>query len=377
MSTATVILDAVLGEKNGTFVYLENTGTTSTPSFVQRTGSLNPFDGYDVGTFNIVTLSDIDGDGDLDLITGKADGTVTVFENTTTGGTFDVTINQPATVSLTPTLTTIDEDTSTASAIKVADIVISDDGEGTNTLSLSGADAASFEIIGTELFLRAGETLNFEAKTSFDVTVAVDDATVGGTPDDTANYTLTVADVNEAPTAVTLTNVVSVIAENSVGSKIADIVITDDALGTNTLIVVGTDAAHFEIVGTELRLKATANLNFEAQTTYDVAVQVDDTGVGGTPDATSATHTLTVTDVNEAPTAVSLTNVVSSIAENTVSTKIADIVVTDDALGTHTLTLVGADAGQFEIIGTELYLRADATLNFEAQTTYDVAGPSR
>ena len=40
--------------------------------------------------------------------------------------------------------------------IKVADIVVTDDALGTETLTLSGADAASFEIVGNELLLQAG-----------------------------------------------------------------------------------------------------------------------------------------------------------------------------------------------------------------------------
>ena len=44
----------------------------------------------------------------------------------------------------------------------MADIVITDDALGTNTLSLSGADARLFQIVGTELFLVAGASLDFE-----------------------------------------------------------------------------------------------------------------------------------------------------------------------------------------------------------------------
>ena len=44
-----------------------------------------------------------------------------------------------------------------------------------NDLTLVGADAADFEIVGTELRLKAGTVLDFETKTSFDVTVEVDD----------------------------------------------------------------------------------------------------------------------------------------------------------------------------------------------------------
>ena len=94
--------------------------------------------------------------------------------------------------------------------------------------------------------------LNFEAKPSYSVTVNADDSTVGGNPDASQVFTLTVTDLNEAPTAVAFANTTTTIAENtdtSAGLKVADIVVTDDALGTNVLTLVGADAGFFEIWG--------------------------------------------------------------------------------------------------------------------------------
>lgn len=105
----------------------------------------------------------------------------------------------PSAVALENTVTTLTEGTDTATAIKVADIVVSDDALGTNTLSVSGADAASFEIVGSELRLKAGTVLDFETKTTYAVTVNVDDATVGGVVDASVNYTLTMTNVSDAP----------------------------------------------------------------------------------------------------------------------------------------------------------------------------------
>jgi Ca2+-binding RTX toxin-like protein len=97
-------------------------------------------------------------------------------------------------------VTAIAENTSTTTRIKVADIAITDDALGTNNLSVSGTDASFFEISGNALYLKANTALNFEAKTSYNVTVNVDDSTVGSTPDATTNFTLNVTNVNEAPT---------------------------------------------------------------------------------------------------------------------------------------------------------------------------------
>ena len=97
---------------------------------------------------------------------------------------------------------TLPETSSTASRVKIGDIVVTDDGLGTNSISLSGADAASFELSGTEFFLKAGVTLDFETKSSYVVTLHVDDSTVGATPDVSVNFTLNIGDVEpEAPPA--------------------------------------------------------------------------------------------------------------------------------------------------------------------------------
>ena len=101
----------------------------------------------------------------------------------------------PSSLAFGSPITSIAEDADTSSATKIADIVVTDDGLGSNELSLSGADADSFEIVGTALFLKAGVKLDYEKQTAFDISVNVDDSTVGATPDASAALTLTVTDV--------------------------------------------------------------------------------------------------------------------------------------------------------------------------------------
>ena len=57
-------LDLVVGKFDGMLTYMENTGTSTAPVFVVRTGSANPFAGIDV-SHSIPTLGDLDGDGTL------------------------------------------------------------------------------------------------------------------------------------------------------------------------------------------------------------------------------------------------------------------------------------------------------------------------
>ena len=80
---------------------------------------------------------------------------------------------------------------------------------------LPARHAGFFEIDGAALYLKAGAVLDYEAQNSYDVTVRVDDPSVGGSPDATTTFALTLTDVNDAPLAVSLENTVTSLAENT------------------------------------------------------------------------------------------------------------------------------------------------------------------
>ena len=74
-------LDDAVGQQDGTIKYLLNTGSSASPTFIAQTGAANPFNGIDVGTASEPTFVDLDHDGDRDLVVGGQDGTVHYFEN--------------------------------------------------------------------------------------------------------------------------------------------------------------------------------------------------------------------------------------------------------------------------------------------------------
>lgn len=149
-------------------------------SFVDIT--ITPVDDADVEGSETVTLTL--GDAGSYDVGSPASATVTIADN-------DVPNTAPS-VALINTVPAILENTSTASPVRVADISITDDGVGTNDLSLSGADLAAFEISGGSLYLKAGTSLNYFTKPSYAVTVNVNDTAVGTDPDSSVNFTLTI-----------------------------------------------------------------------------------------------------------------------------------------------------------------------------------------
>ena len=109
-------------------------------------------------------------------------------------------VNEAPTVSLASTSTSIDENNSPPTVL--TSITINDPDGGTNDLSLSGTDAGSFAINGSnELEFTA--TADFETKSSYSVTVEVNDSGVGSDPNDSETFSLSITDVNEAPAVAT------------------------------------------------------------------------------------------------------------------------------------------------------------------------------
>jgi len=253
-----------------------------------------------------------------------------------------------------------------AQAVAVGTVRASDADAGDSTLTyrfVNGEQSSgSFRIdssTGEITYTGSGE--DFEGGTgSLDLTVEAMPASGGLTS--TADVTVRLTDVDEAPTAMTLSSSTSSVAEGvTTARKLADISFTDDKLGTNTVTVSEVEVggkALFEIRSgsadgvSELWLKAGVVLDHETATSHAVTVRPDVTGSGSWP--TAQTFTLNVTNVNDvAPEITSgATATIAENAEISADTAVYTAAATPDVTGeviTWSLVGVGGDDDLFGI----------------------------
>lgn len=229
------------------------------------------------------------------------------------------------------------------------------------------ADNAAFAIVGNDLILK--NSANYENKLSYSVRIRTTDQ--AGASFSQA-FTIAIDDVNEAPTNLTLSN--SAIAENSVPDVLIGTLSSVDADAHNSFtysLVAGTgdgDNGVFAIAGDQLYLKALPN--FEVKPSYRIRVRTTDQA-GAFFDKTLA---IRVTDVNEAPTNLSLSSL--SINENVpLNTVVGRLSSTDpDARNTFSYSLVegagDSDNALFSIVGNDL--RIQTSPDFEAKSAYSI-----
>ncbi|MCW5846032.1 MAG: cadherin domain-containing protein [Anaerolineae bacterium] len=165
---------------------------------------------------------------------------------------------------------------------------------------LSGDGQAVFDVgFSTGIVtLKVGQTLDYETKTSYTLNVRVQDSE---DLTDTATITINVTDVSDEPPV--MNNQSFNVPENSPNNTlVGKIAFTDiDVNDTHTFTILsgnGGGGGAFQIAANgNITVKDSAQLNFEAQTTFVLNVRIED--AGGAQD--TADITINVTNVNEKP----------------------------------------------------------------------------
>jgi hypothetical protein len=369
LSASSIFENNTAGETIGTFSTTDpDVGNTFTYALVAGTGST------DNGSFtltrnslNVNSVLDFESKNSYSIRARTTDQNGLTFEQTFTISVVNVN-ETPTNISLSSSA--INEN-NTVGATVGSFSTTDPDASNTFTYSLvagTGAtDNASFTISGSNL--NAAAAFNFETKSSFSIRVRSTDQ---GSLTVEKVFSISVNDVNEAPSAITLSN--SSIAENNTaGATIGTFSSTDqDSGNTFTYALVSgtgsTDNTIFSISGSTL--STTVSFNFETKSSYSIRVRATDQGSL----SFEQTFTISVTNVNETPTAIQLSS--SSMDENNaVGATVGSLSTTDpDAGNTFTYTLVDSggsnDNASFVISSSDL--KAQIAFNFEEKSSYTV-----
>ena len=302
--------------------------------------------------------------------------TITVTDGTLTD-TITVTINvtdaNDAPVFSDGTSTTRNASKNTDADTNIgASVIATDEDEDTLTYTLSGTDAASFDIVLTSGQMKTKAALNFETKAFYEVTVTVSDGS-GGT--DSIAVTINVNDINEntgEPAFTERPSMTRSIPENTAADVNIGEPLTATDIDNDTLryyLVGSFDYTSFSIDNSTGQLKTKASLDREQKSSYTLQVGVKDAQYHD-----SILIDIEVTDVNEVTAFTEGDSTTRSITED-VATRInigTPILATDEDNDILTYTLSGTDAAEFSIVATTGQLQTKAVLDYETKTSYTV-----
>ena len=333
-------------------------GNSATGTFSNITGVLGSSDSYvavaaDVGKFLRATASYTDPHDP-----GKSANAVT--------GQIGASNAEPTFSSMSATRT-LPENSGAGVNVVGGTITASDSDSGdTLTYSLTGTDAGSFEIDASgQIKTKTGVNHNFNfegSKNSYTVTVQVHDGQdaagneeVTPTIDDTIAVTITLTNVNEAPT-ISGTTTWSVPENSPTPGTSAAFTVTDPDSTVHNWSVGGLDGDKFQIsqinLAGQLRFKTTPNYEIPADVGTDNVYNVTITVIDDGNPQQSGTHmvAVTVTNVNEAPTIESGPSSFNSDENTATSTVIATYVASDvDANSNLTWSREGVDSADFTL----------------------------
>ncbi len=258
-------------------------------------------------------------------------------------------------ISLADDSATVDEDSSVVIA------VLSNDTYMTPVYGFSIATSAPSN---GQVLLNADNTLsyvpntNFNGTDAFTYTVTVDDRSA------TANVSIIVNPINDAPVISGLSSSISV-AENL--AFVVTVSASDVEGDTLTYTLTGTDASSLSINSSSGVITFNSAPDYETKATYSVTLNVSD----GT-NTTSQAIIISVTDTDEVGNAPVITSFPTfSAAEN--QTAVGMVTATDaDTSDTLTYTLTGTDASSLSINSSSGVITFNSAPDYETKATYSV-----
>ncbi len=265
-------------------------------------------------------------------------------------------------------------DENSANGTVVGTVAASDEDAGqTLTYSITaGNTGTAFAINASTGQITVANPINYEATSSYSLTVQVQDNGAGNLTD-TATVTITVNNLNEAPLA---SNQSFNVNENSAGGTVVGTVSATDPDAGQTLtysITAGNTGGAFAINSATGEITVANTLNFEALSSYVLTVTISDNGAP--TQAATPSVTININDVNEAPVVDPATFSLNENSPNATSVGTVTFTEPDGGGQTHTFAITaGNTGGAFAINAStgEITVANSGAVNFETTPTFSL-----
>ena len=219
--------------------------------------------------------------------------------------------------------------------------------------SLTGEDADKFEVVDGQLKLKDGVSANYEEKNIYSVLVTATDT---GGLSVSQNFSVTINDINEAPTDIGVSRLS--LKDNSDAAVVGTLSTVDEDGNESHSYTVNDD--RFEVVDGVLKLKS--GITIDSLTEPRVTVIVTTTDKGGLTyqeEFTLKVGTVQITQLQ--------------FEENKAGAIIGDLSVIDsDLSGEITYTISGEGSENFEVVNGQLKLIDSFSANFEVLNSYEI-----
>jgi len=303
-------------------------------------------------------------------------GTVTIGWQASDGAVYDVnkTVFSENEAVLTFTVNSINDPVVIASGSISGSIA--EDTIFTDTISASDADGDTLTYSLDTRYLPANGNVAINAVTgeftytpnpnyngSDNFAIIVSDGQ-GSTEGQTVN--VYVSPVNDAPTDINLDNLS---VDENVDGAVVGVLSSIDPDGGNESFTYTVSDGRFEVIGSQLKLKAGQVLNYENPADQNISLSITTQDSGGL--TYSENFTISTQNQNEAPTDIILSNL--NVPEDVDGAVVGQISAIDPDNPQETFTYT-VDDPRFEVVGNELKLKAGNALDFEnpADETFQI-----
>ena len=239
------------------------------------------------------------------------------------------------------------------------------DTSDTLSYSLAGNNYSDFSIGSNSGIITTAVALDYEAISSYSLTVSVTDGTVTVTQ----ALSISVTDKNDAP-AFTAAPYSLTVQENTTSNSLLTVSATDqDTSDTLNFLLLGTGSEFFSIHLTSGVVALTTVLDYEVTSLYTLTVRVSDSNGG----VVTTSLTVTVSDANDSPQFLGIPYS-ATVSENLpIATDVIKISAFDaDSGDSLSYSLSGTNSGHFQISSSSGLVETTQVLDYETVNYYSL-----